>query len=327
MIPIGDYNPTNSRPLVTYLFIIINVVVFLWQLTLSDLELARTYYQQAVVPAALTQNPFSQEAFLDSIRSMFMHGGWLHLGSNMLYLWVFGDNIEDRLGKPLYIIFYLATGFAAIWAQVVINPNSEVPMIGASGAIAGVLGAYLVLHPNAKIRTIFFMFFIFWRDVRAIWVLGAWFGLQLLNGVSSLSATDTASGGVAFFAHIGGFVAGMGLMFIHKLIAGAPERPYEQPVTPMGSSMGYPPNVFDMDQSPSQQVMPPIDMRPADRAALRMVNFMTLDNRRVGSLVSLRTPHQQYYGTVTAYTRQNVTLKESNGNVVTIPLENILHID
>jgi membrane associated rhomboid family serine protease len=161
--------------------------------------------QWAVIPRQLTSN-FAPEA-ITLLSAMFLHGSWLHLGGNMLYLWIFGDNIEDRLGKLRYIIFYLLGGLAASAAQILVAPNSPIPNVGASGAIAGVLGGYLILYPKARILTLVVRVM---TQVPAFLVLGFWFVLQLFQGVGSLGVpTDAQEGGVAFFAHIGGFVAGM----------------------------------------------------------------------------------------------------------------------
>lgn len=211
MIPLHDLNPTRRFPLFTYLLIAVNVVVFLWELTLSEAELHRAFMTLSVVPANVAQAPFAAETLLDMVRSMFFHGGWLHLLSNMLYLYLFGDNIEDRLGVPLFLFLYLASGFTAVYAQVLINPQSTIPLVGASGAIAGVLGGYVLLFPGVEVRGIIPIGF-FFHQVRwpALLVIGLWFVLQLFSGLASLGGAD--GGGVAFFAHIGGFVAGFAIM-------------------------------------------------------------------------------------------------------------------
>jgi membrane associated rhomboid family serine protease len=209
MLPLMDENPTRSRPYLTYVLIAINVIIFIMQLTYSPRALQRMYFDQAIVPALVTDNLLSVETLLDFLRSMFFHGGWLHLLSNMLYLWIFGDNIEDRLGRMLYLVLYFASGFVAGFAQIVIAPRSDIPLIGASGAIAGVLGAYALMFPNASVRgLLLFGFFARMIEMPALLVLGFWFVMQLFNGVASLGVS-TVSGGVAFFAHIGGFVAGL----------------------------------------------------------------------------------------------------------------------
>jgi membrane associated rhomboid family serine protease len=220
MLPIRDYNQTRGRPYVNYLLIVINVLVFLWETTLSQQELFDMFRDNSVVPLLFSDAPLTLETVLDGFRSMFFHGSWLHLGSNMLYLWVFGDNIEDRLGKIGYVIFYIACGYAAVLAQVLIDPDSPIPLVGASGAIAGVLGAYLILHPRARIRNLVFLgFLITTVDLPAVLVLAVWFVMQLFSGVASLGVET--SGGTAFFAHIGGFVAGLILMGVHRVIFGA----------------------------------------------------------------------------------------------------------
>jgi membrane associated rhomboid family serine protease len=154
MLPLKDINPTRRVPVITYGLIAVNVLVFLWEQTLSIEALQQQFMNLSVVPANITANPFALETILDLVRSMFFHGGWAHLLGNMLYLWLFGDNLEDRMGKVLYIIFYFFGGFAASVAQIVIDPNSQIPLIGASGAIAGVLGGYLVMFPGVKVRGI-----------------------------------------------------------------------------------------------------------------------------------------------------------------------------
>jgi membrane associated rhomboid family serine protease len=155
---------------------------------------------------------------------MFLHGGWLHLIGNMLYLWIFGNNIEDRLGALGFIAFYVAGGAAAALAQVAIDPTSEVPLVGASGAISAVLGAYLVFFPHARVLTLVFLgFFYQLLQVPALLVLGFWFVLQLIEGVGSLGAS-TMAGGVAFFAHIGGFAAGVGVALVVRAVRPHPPR-------------------------------------------------------------------------------------------------------
>jgi membrane associated rhomboid family serine protease len=217
MLPISDLNPTRRTPILTYALIIVNIVIFVTQLGMNERQLFTMYTQDSVVPALFSQSPFSQDSLLDALRSMFLHGGWLHVLSNMLYLWIFGDNIEDRLGKIPFLLLYFASGFGAIFAQVAIDPTSRIPLVGASGAIAGVLGAYLLLFPRARVRSLVFLgFFAQSVQVPAFIVLGFWFVLQLFDGVMSLGAT-TAGGGVAFFAHIGGFIVGLVLAWLFTL--------------------------------------------------------------------------------------------------------------
>jgi membrane associated rhomboid family serine protease len=215
MLPVGDINPTRRTPYLTWGLIAINVIVFVWQLSLSPDELERVFQTLAVVPRNVSGDPFGVETLLDGLRSMFFHGGFDHIIGNMLYLFLFGDNIEDRLGKVLFLVLYFVSGYAAVYAQVLIDPTSPIPMIGASGAIAGVLGAYLVMFPNVKVRAlIFFGYFGTIRELPALLVLGFWFVLQLINGFASLGAASQYGGGTAFFAHIGGFVVGAALGFI-----------------------------------------------------------------------------------------------------------------
>jgi membrane associated rhomboid family serine protease len=163
------------------------------------------------VPRLLTGGPLlARGSVLDTFRSMFFHGGWAHLGGNMLYMFLFGDNLEDYLGKLLYLMVYFASGVAAVVAQVAIDPSSGIPLVGASGAIAGVLGGYLVLYPGVRVQGIVFLGgFGMLREFPAWIVLGFWFVIQLFSGIASLGAASDVGGGVAFFAHIGGFVFGL----------------------------------------------------------------------------------------------------------------------
>ena len=215
MFPVGDDNSLRrSTPYVTYILIVINVLVFLLELQNGD-EFIREW---AFVPGRFSDHPGANVATIFS--AMFMHGGWLHLGGNMLYLWIFGDNVEDRLGHGRYLVFYLLCGAFAALAQTYVNPGSSVPMIGASGAISGVLGAYIVLFPHSRVLTIVpIVFFIQLLEVPAIVLLGLWFLMQLLSGVGSLGERADI-GGVAFWAHVAGFLAGLGFVYVFK----QPER-------------------------------------------------------------------------------------------------------
>ncbi len=227
MFPISDANPRRRFPLFTYVLIAINVLVFLWEMTLSQGRLQEAFLDLSVVPNNISDNPFSLEAFLDIVRSMFFHGGYDHILGNMLYLWLFGDNVEDRLGQLLFIVLYFVSGFAAALAQVIINPDSTIPLVGASGAIAGVLGSYLVLFPGVKVRGIIPLGRMASMAEWPAWmVLGMWFVLQLVNGVGSLGADSAYGGGVAFFAHIGGFVVGMVLTGMFMVVV--PQPPAEE---------------------------------------------------------------------------------------------------
>ncbi len=219
MLPIRDLNPSRTRPVVNILLIAVNALFFFYELWLG--ERLEGLLQSAFIPARIFEDrviyPSEVAWGLQSgLLSMFLHGGWGHFLGNMLFLWIFGDNIEDRLGHVRYLIFYLLSGYAATFAHAFFNPLSAVPAIGASGAISGVLGAYLFLHPMARIVTVFW-FFIFIRfiEVPAIVYLPIWFLIQLFSGVSSLQVADpAAAGGVAWFAHIGGFVAGPILLLL-----------------------------------------------------------------------------------------------------------------
>ncbi len=208
MIPIRDENPTRSIPWVTLALIAANIGVFAYEYSLGDAGLQAMWAEWSIVPARLLADPFSPRQAATVFTSMFMHAGWLHLIGNMLYLWIFGNNIEDRLGTMRFIAFYLVSGIAAAAAQIMIAPESTVPMLGASGAVAGVLAGYLLLYPGASIVTIIpVFFFIEVARVPAYLVIGFWFILQLGNGLASLGAA--ATGGTAWFAHIGGFLAGL----------------------------------------------------------------------------------------------------------------------
>ena len=237
MLPISDVSVYQRRkPYVNLALIALNAIVFVYTVALSDLDVFRFNYRYGVVPAELAGG-----RVLDVLRlltpggpvdvditspigawgtvftSMFMHGGWMHFIGNMLFLWVFGDNVEERLGHIKYLMFYLGCGIVAVWAHVFTDVDSTVPLIGASGAISGVLGAYLLLYPYNRITTLVLMFFITVIQVPAILLLGFWFILQLFQGVGSLGP---GSSGVAYMAHVGGFLAGMLAMGLYKLAVG-----------------------------------------------------------------------------------------------------------
>jgi len=218
MFPIHDDNPTRITPYVTYALLSACVLVFFWQISLGD-AVQQAVYSFGVIPSVLFATkslPVELEilpAWLTIFTSMFLHGGWMHLIGNMLYLWVFGNNVEDAMGHKRFILFYLSCGLLAALTQAVFNPDSEIPMIGASGAISGVLGAYVLLHPHARILVLIPIGILIYTPwIAAYWVLGFWFVLQLVN--SLISASDT--GGVAYGAHLGGFVAGMLLIPLFK---------------------------------------------------------------------------------------------------------------
>jgi membrane associated rhomboid family serine protease len=214
MLPIRDINPRRITPVVNVTLIVLNILAFFWELSLGP-RLEPVLTDIAFIPARfwVTGN-YAADAVAMFV-SMFLHGGWLHLGSNMLYLWIFGDNIEDRLGHGKYLAFYLLCGVAAALGHAFASAGSQLPAVGASGAIAGVLGAYLVLFPSARVMTFIPLgFFLAMRELPAMIVLGFWIVLQIFSGVASLGAvTMQDTGGVAWFAHIGGFVAGLILIF------------------------------------------------------------------------------------------------------------------
>jgi rhomboid family protein len=214
VIPIRDVIPSRTTPVVTVLIILINAAVFLYQQTLGEAELTEFVYRNALVPVT-----FSIPAVLTS---MFMHGDWMHFLGNMWFLWIFGDNVEDRVGHGRFVLFYLLCGVAAALAQVWITPASRLPMVGASGAIAGVMGAYFVMFPHSRVLTLVpIFFFIELIEVPAIFFLGIWFLLQFLSGVTSLGVARAQDvGGVAFWAHVAGFVAGVIWIFVFR----RPER-------------------------------------------------------------------------------------------------------
>ena len=213
MIPLRDVIPSRTTPVVTIALIVVNALVFFYQLMLGDAGNDFILYF-GLIPAAFS--------WVAVITSMFLHGGLLHFGANMLYLWIFGDNVEDRMGHGRFLTFYLLCGTAAALAQTAMHPDSIIPMVGASGAIAGVMGAYLVLYPRSRIVTLVPIFvFIQLIEVPAVFFLGFWFLLQFLSGVGSVaSATGEPTGGVAFWAHVAGFVAGVSGVIVFR----RPER-------------------------------------------------------------------------------------------------------
>jgi membrane associated rhomboid family serine protease len=214
MFPIGDENRgIRSRPYVTYALIAINVVIFLYQITLDQSALTDFILKWGTIPREI-----SDGTDLFTLGTcMFLHGGWLHIAGNMLFLWVFGDNIEDTMGHVKFLVFYLLCGLAASGLQVIVNPDSETPMIGASGAISGVLAAYLVLYPKGKIRTMILAGIPIMVLIPAWGMIGYWIVIQFINGIASLGVnTAETGGGVAYFAHIGGFVAGAALVWIFR---------------------------------------------------------------------------------------------------------------
>jgi membrane associated rhomboid family serine protease len=206
MIPLRDSTRSLSSPLVVYLIIAVCVAVFLYTQTLDERTAERFYLTYGAIPAAVTAGAWPAAA-LGLITSMFLHGSWLHLGGNMLYLWIFGDNVEDAMGHARFVLFYLLTGVIAAMAHILVQPSSAVPLVGASGAIAGVLGGYLILYPHARIQSLLVLGW-FWRvaELPALLVLSLWFLLELLQATMTLGAGQVAS--IAFWAHVGGFAAG-----------------------------------------------------------------------------------------------------------------------
>lgn len=204
MFPIRDHNPSGRTPFVTYTLIAANIAIFLtyWFGLQTEQALNEFYYHYGVVPQFVT----SGYNLASLITHMFLHGGWMHLAGNMLFLWVFGDNLEDLMGHVKFAMFYIAAGFAAAALQIAAEPLSQVPMVGASGAIAGVLGGYLLLFPRARVDVVIILVIIFKVIPIPAWiVLGLWFGIQVVSGV----VTPSDGGGVAYWAHAGGFVAGL----------------------------------------------------------------------------------------------------------------------
>jgi len=210
MIPLRDVIPSRTTPYITTSLVAINALVFVYELMLGpamrDLVLA-----WGLIPASFSVTTL--------FTSMFLHGGFLHAAGNMLFLWIFGDNVEDRMGHGRFLVFYLLCGIVAALGQVVTNPASPVPMVGASGAVAGVMGAYLVLYPHSRIVTLVPIFIFFHViEVPAVLFLGIWFLLQFLSGMGSLAVTagGEPTGGIAFWAHVGGFVAGLVGVFVFR---------------------------------------------------------------------------------------------------------------
>jgi membrane associated rhomboid family serine protease len=201
MFPIRDTEPSYSKPVVTMVIIAVNLLIFLFEASLDPYTLNAFISQFGLVPV--------QFHFSAILTSMFIHGGWLHVLGNMWFLWIFGNNIEDILGHEKFLIFYLLCGIAAAVTQTFFNVDSRVPMVGASGAIAGVMGAYMVKFPHSRIKTLVFMLFIFFIDVPAWFMLIYWFAVQFFSGVGSIAESTANSGGTAFFAHVGGFIAGI----------------------------------------------------------------------------------------------------------------------
>lgn len=205
MIPLKDENPRGTVPFLTIALIVVNIIAFYFEIQQGFRPVIERY---GAIPLHIVQGRNLETLFT----SMFLHGGFMHLGGNMLYLWIFGDNIENYLGHGKFIFFYFACGLAAVFAHILLGGVSETPMVGASGAISGVLGAYLIKYPKARVLVLIPIFyFITLRAIPAVFVLGLWFAMQLFSGLSTLGYQG---GGVAFWAHVGGFVVGAGLIFL-----------------------------------------------------------------------------------------------------------------
>ncbi len=221
VLPLRDINPTKTIPLVTISLIIINVFIFLFELSLLSVGKLDSFIASysltpmEIISGTSTIKPLPY-IYLSVLFSMFLHGGFVHIAGNMLYLWIFGNNVEDNLGHFRFLIFYLLCGIGGAVAHVLSNPSSQIPTLGASGAIAGVLGAYLILFPGARIITLIpLFFFIELVELPAFIVIGLWFVLQLANGLASIApSTYQDLGGVAWFAHIGGFLTGIFLVLL-----------------------------------------------------------------------------------------------------------------
>ena len=204
MFPLGDDQPKYSPATVTTLLIVANALVFLFEISLDEFSRNHLISRYGLMPGR-----FHAAALLTS---MFLHGGWAHILGNMMFLWAFGRSLEDLMGHTKYLVFYLASGAIAGLVHVLFNPGSMLPTVGASGAIAGVMGAYLIKFPRARIRTLVFFFFIFTTQIPAVFMLGYWFLTQLVSGVGSVGYSHLSQGGTAWFAHIGGFLGGMVLV-------------------------------------------------------------------------------------------------------------------
>lgn len=222
MIPLKDTIPSRTYPIINIAVIVINCLVFFYEVSLGE-EINRFILSYGAVPRRFFLgeggegfDPFSR--FYQVFTSMFLHGGWLHIGGNMLYLWIFGDNVEDRLGHLRYLVFYLASGTLACLTQLVLYPQSPIPIVGASGAIAGVLGAYFLLYPYARVVTLVpVFFFLTLMEIPAFIFLFFWIFIQFISGAASINTYSAQlSGGVAWWAHIGGFISGMVLLYFLK---------------------------------------------------------------------------------------------------------------
>ena len=232
MFPVSDTIPHRNPPIMTWLLIIANVLVFLLEITMSPPAVERFFYLFGIVPARFTHPDWAQwvgfpiDSYWPFLTSMFLHGGWLHIIGNMWTLWIFGDNVEDRMGPMRFLFFYLLCGFAAGLVHCLTNPDSTLPTVGASGAIAGVMGAYFFLFPRSRIIVLVpILFFPFFFEVPAVVYLGFWALAQLFSGTLSLASAEYV-GGVAWWAHVGGFLTGVVLQFFFVKRGGAYRQPF-----------------------------------------------------------------------------------------------------
>lgn len=235
MFPLKAARRVENTPYITYLLIAVNVLVFLWQNTLTTAQLGQLYWTAGFVPCRATANILAPESALSFITSMFIHGGWVHLLGNMAFFVAFGPAVEDYLGRRLYLAFYLLGGLGATLMHMLFNWGICIPAIGASGAISAVMGGFMLLYPATRISTLVLLFRIpvGVRDVPALYLLGGFFVLDLLNGLISIGPADSVNvGGVAFWAHVGGFLSGLVLAFIVMTFKPAP------PVDPLASVLG-----------------------------------------------------------------------------------------
>jgi len=233
MLPISDPDiRRRSLPIVNVGVITVCALLFIYELALNDFDRLVLFYKYGLIPVEIThgvsfnsivETPFPNWATL--FTSMFLHSDWMHFLSNMLFLWAFGNSIEDRFGHIRYFVFYLATGLAAAGMQIATDTQSQIPIIGASGAIAGVLGAYFLLYPFSRIRTVVIFVFIVFVRIPAIVLIGFWILLQFIGGLGSLDVTGETSGGVAYWAHIGGFIAGLTIVFLIQMLRPRPKPP------------------------------------------------------------------------------------------------------
>ena len=227
MIPVSDTVRTSTTPYVNLAIIAVNFLVFFYELSLSQADLNHFFFDNGVVPRRLADwwnSPSGLEEPFTIVSASFIHGGWLHILGNMVYLWVFGDNIEDALGHVKYAAFYLVAAAGAVALQVAVNTSEVIPMVGASGAIAGVLGAYLVLYPRATVGVLIPWFWFFGAiPVPAIFLIGFWFVMQLFTGIASIGTATGASEGIAVWAHVGGFITGFAIVLLLRPLI--PRRP------------------------------------------------------------------------------------------------------